>query len=654
MGVLSPKRNSHIIKDLRDKGFSYQEVFEFAVIKDLEVIVRYLLMFKRNKIKDIRGTNDYLLKQSYEQNKNIYNLLINELHKMGGKAVKDVRPLEWDEVKPTYEWVEQNILPLIFIDKSEAIPIGSFGKKPKGEKSGDIDVAIDAKRYLDNGMQFEEVCEAINQILNEEHGLETTLLKGFDQVSVKVPICGDESKGYAQVDLMPSPDLKWAKFMYHSPNLAEQESKYKGAARNALLMALISESTKEITKLFEGKAEEYASLAIRFPTGVWNIKRSFMGKKGKLVQTGTVLESEFITRDPQDVIDIALGEGFKPDSANSFETLWEIIHRKDFIHKSRLNEIMTKFKVNLKSMKQDIPTETAEKYPFLVEDISNVLKPKSEEDIFKEANDYLEKEDLRLYELEKLHNSGVLKILPKEKVRQAIIDTTGRETKNRWRSTNLIQSNNNWMLTYISRDEFQKILDEAKYDELMVKYGHLPYVLPKYTGKGPKELRQLEKEFKFLHDKNFFEEIIKLLYYNLSHKSILRIVHERIKRNQFVFFVKAINYIDDHKNSHYPPGHVKKVLRLLDGSESQMERSAFRVARGNQFGLKFINDLINDGILILYKEGNKQILKANPNYKDSETFVSENYYKFLKYLTSNIEKYNLTKLNESNEIPIIK
>lgn len=581
---------------------------------------------------------------------NIFNIL-KKIKKMGGKAVKDVRPLETDEVQPTYEWVEQNILPLIFIEKNEALPIGSYGKKPKGEKSGDIDVAIDAKRFLDNGMKFEEVSEAINQILNEEHGFETTLLKGFDQVSVKVPICGDESKGYAQVDLMPSPDLKWAKFMYHSPNLAEGESKYKGAARNALLMAIVSESTKEVTKLFEGKAEEYTSLAIRFPTGVWNIKRSFMGKKGNLVQKGTVLGSEFITNDPQDVIDIALGEGYKPASANSFETLWEIIHRKDFIHKARLNEIMTKFQVNLKSMQQDLPLEVAEKYPFLVEGIGDVLKPKAEEDVIKDANAYLEKEDLTLYDLETLHRSGVLKLLSKEKVRQTIIDTAKTNFKNRWRATNLAKSYSHWILDYISSEDYQKILDEAKYNELINKYGHLPYVLPKYSGQGHKEMIQMEKEFKFLYNKNFFEQIIELLYYKLSHKSILRIVQERIKRNQFVFFVKAIDYINDHRNSHYPPTHVKRALNLLDGIDSEIDRSVFRVTRGDQFGLKFVDDLVEDGILRMHKEGNKQVLTANPNYKDSETYVSDNYYRFLKYLTSNIEKYNLTKLNESkNEI----
>ena len=280
---------------------------------------------------------------------------------MGGKAVKDVSPLHNKELQSTYEWVQHNILPILGLSSEDSITLGSFNKKPQDQLSGDIDVALNAKKYLDEGLKFEEISPSINLILKES-GFETTLLKGFDQVSVKVPICGDSKNGYAQVDLMPSPDLRWAKFIYHSPNLKENESKYKGAARNALLMALVSESSKENIKLFEEKVEEYNSLAIRFPTGLWNIKRSFKGKTG-IIKKGTVINADFITRNPQEIINIALGEGFKVDAANSFETLWEIIHRKGFVHKNKLNEIMSKFIVNLKSMQQEIPIELVNKYP---------------------------------------------------------------------------------------------------------------------------------------------------------------------------------------------------------------------------------------------------------------------------------------------------
>ena len=141
-----------------------------------------------------------------------------------------------------------------------------------------------------------------------------------------------------------------------------------------------------------------------------------MGKKGKIIKKGIVLESEFITRDPQDVIDLAFGSGYGIGAANSFETLWELAHRKDFIHKRKLNEIMSKFLVNLKSMRQDVPSEAATKYPeILGEGIEDVLIPKSQEEVLSAAiyqyNNNPSPGTLKIF-----HDEGILKLLPQEEV----------------------------------------------------------------------------------------------------------------------------------------------------------------------------------------------------------------------------------------------
>jgi hypothetical protein len=279
---------------------------------------------------------------------------------MGGNLIKESIPIEKIELLPTYNWVIKNILSLFGLTEKDCIPIGSFMKK--NEPSGDIDIAIDCNKFLKEGLKFNEITESFNLIL-EENGIHSVILKGFDTISIAAPICGNIKRGYAQIDLMPILDLNWAKFIYHSPNLSENESNYKGAVRNALLLAIVSESTKKDFKLNEGKIEEYSSLAIRFNTGLWNIKKSFLGKSGKIIKIGVPINEKFITKNPQDIIDISFGKGYKIQSANSFETIWEIIHKKDFIHKDKLNEIMSKFKVNLKSMMQNIPKEAIKKYP---------------------------------------------------------------------------------------------------------------------------------------------------------------------------------------------------------------------------------------------------------------------------------------------------
>lgn len=570
---------------------------------------------------------------------------------MGGKAVKDVRPLKQEEVKPTYEWVVNNMLPLLGLEKNDAIPIGSFGKKPLNETSGDIDIALDANKFImEDGTKatLGFICEAVDCIFGEIEGYETAPLKGFDQVSVKVPINGDESNGYAQVDFMPSSDLKWAKFMYHSPNLAEDESKYKGAVRNALMMAIISESTKDTTKLFEGQTEEYQSLAIRFPTGVWDIKRSFMGKKGKIVKTGTVLESEFITKDPQDVIDLAFGPGYGVGAANSFETLWEVMHRKDFIHKHRMNEIMSKFKVNLKSMRMDTPAEAADKYPLILgEAIGDILQPKPKEDIIKSANKMLYDEP-SLYTLHSLHDKGVLQMLDKDKVIKELIRLLQIEAdiKNTWRIHQAFKKYE-WTKNYIPVETWEDLFNKTRYKELISKYSSAIDV-PEYSGQTQKELVKLEKELKKEDKKQQFLPFIKLLKGDLPYKSLSRIIRERIKRNQFTFFANAYNYIFKlHPNSHFPMEHVRDLEPLITGKLDKFPIADLRQGTSGRKIDSFLRPMRDHGVLSVFKIGNKQYVKANPNFRESEDYISRSYYKLVKELYDQIEDYNIAELNES-------
>ena len=555
---------------------------------------------------------------------------------MGGKAVNNVRSLKHDELNPTYEWVQQNILPLLGLNSNDVIPTGSFMKKPKNQTSGDIDIAINAKKYLDEGLEFDKISTAIDLILKES-GFETTLLKGFDQVSVKVPINGNENNGYAQVDLMPSPDLKWARFIYHSPNLLEEESKYKGAVRNALLMALVSESTKEVTKLFEGQTEEYNSLAIRFPTGLWNIKRSFMGKKG-IVKKGTILESEFITREPQYIIDIALGEGYKVDTANSFETLWEVIHRKDFIHKNRLNEIMSKFQSNLKSMMQNVPMEAIKKYPRISweaqygtfklktietkeksinEGVSDFLKPKSEEEIINAAKLLLKQvENLDFYKLKDLNNKGVLKLLSDKNelnindIRNIILN---KLTNENWfgGGIELFIRQNNWIKEYLTDEDLEHIIFNYNLKEFKQRNPDSP------EPKNLKELRKMERQ-RIENERNKrISDLFNIIKGNIKSESIDKIIKERIKRNQFTYLIEVLNLYNNHKVSQYTNKYIRLIFELLDGQKDFVRRIEFiPSSKGEQWGLEFINKLSYLNIIEKFKKGNLQLLKANKNYID--------------------------------------
>jgi len=290
-------------------------------------------------------------------------IFINE----GGGAIPNSRPLTWEEAQSTYQWIQRKVIPKFGIDVKDADVIGSYGKKVEGETHGDLDIAVSSEAIQDrNGLGPEDLLNFVNDAL-EGMGFETKVMSGFKQVSAGIPIPGTDD--IVQVDFMLSPDLNWSRFVYNSPNFRENESKYKGVYRNALLMAIITETSKNILKQTpEGKAEELESNVIRYPEGIYKSRRSFMGKKG-LVKNAKLLKDfdQLITRDPQQVTELAVGKGYTPESISTFERLWHLVNHGDFVHFNKLDDILKKFAGNLKNMGLEYPQETVDSYPEIFE-----------------------------------------------------------------------------------------------------------------------------------------------------------------------------------------------------------------------------------------------------------------------------------------------
>mgnify|MGYP006928183148 CR=1 FL=1 len=153
----------------------------------------------------------------------------------GGFALKGagVGRINKEDIPRTVQLVSK----LSGIPLSDLKPLGSVGKTPT---SGDIDLAVDANKYD---------VDPIHQKMVQELGEEKCILnKGTKVASYAFPIAGDESKGLVQVDLMYVASPSWAEFSYHSPGGA---SKYKGALRNILLMAVASSYHEPGTDHFE-------------------------------------------------------------------------------------------------------------------------------------------------------------------------------------------------------------------------------------------------------------------------------------------------------------------------------------------------------------------------------------------------------------------
>lgn len=284
----------------------------------------------------------------------------------GGNAIEESRPLTQAEIDKTYAYVTKTVFPIIGLTgDGDAKPIGSFKKKASDQTSGDIDIAILADSIAgSNGIGLDQVLDFMEAALSGA-GYHTVKSKGFQQVSIGVPIEGDKKNGIAQIDLMLTDNIEFSTFMYHSPDFTKAESKYKGLYRNILIMNIISNSKRETSKLTDkGEVEEYKSYVLRLNQGVVAVTKSFMGKKG-LVKNPTVLKDQdkFITSTPEVIAELAFGPGIPPSEIMNFEDVWRRVIDPKFLHKDKLESILKEFNDRITQTKVPMPSECIEKYP---------------------------------------------------------------------------------------------------------------------------------------------------------------------------------------------------------------------------------------------------------------------------------------------------
>jgi hypothetical protein len=176
------------------------------------------------------------------------NLRFDEFLKLfeGGAAIKTARKIREDEFPKTLESIQTDLLPLLGIDSQklgeEYIIIGSIGKKKNpSDESGDLDLGYDGNIFSKKqGVIYKDCSKKVHEILTSDlkdilgFEPEINFLRGLNIVSIGWPIEGNPDLGIVQLDLIPLSSMKWAKFIYYSPDYRFGESKYKSAHRNWL------------------------------------------------------------------------------------------------------------------------------------------------------------------------------------------------------------------------------------------------------------------------------------------------------------------------------------------------------------------------------------------------------------------------------------
>jgi len=289
----------------------------------------------------------------------------------GGAAIKTSRRIREDEFPLTLDSIKNLLFPLLDIDPNakgeEYVVIGSIGKKENShDTSGDLDIGYNGAWFSQKeGVGYKECSKRIFDILTEGladrlgYAPEMKLMSGLNIVSIGWPIEGDINKGIVQLDLIPLSDMRWADFIYYSPDYKRKESKYKSAHRNWLLAAILSARAEVINTDDEGEILDYDAPVLILSDGLFWHTKSYRGKiKARLKHSQKVQGSErFVTNDPQEFIDFALGTGYKPEDVKSFEDVFRIITSPNFELKDMLPQIKEKLIEYLTRVGLPIPSE---------------------------------------------------------------------------------------------------------------------------------------------------------------------------------------------------------------------------------------------------------------------------------------------------------
>lgn len=286
----------------------------------------------------------------------------------GGAAVKSSRSITQREAPATIESIKQVLIPLLGNGKMERdyLLIGSIGKKKnQDDTSGDIDFGVDqtfVSKYL--GCDPSNLLESVEKVLEENletilgFSPEMKLMKGINVLSLGWPIEGDASKGIVQLDIIPLSNMEWAKFIFYSPDYRFNESKYKSAHRNWLIQSILS-ALKEIESTDEnGDIMDFYSYALRLSDGIFKNKKTFQGVTKRLKNPETVKgNTEFITRDPGELIRMVFGGGVNESDVTTFEKAWKVVTSPNYIHKDKIEEITQNLIKYLQRGAFEIPTE---------------------------------------------------------------------------------------------------------------------------------------------------------------------------------------------------------------------------------------------------------------------------------------------------------
>jgi len=193
-------------------------------------------------------------------------------------------------------------------------------------------------------------------------------MKGLGTIPTKIPVAGNSTKGYVQVDFMfGKTDL--LKFTYNSPD-PESLSQYKGVYRNILMSSILQNMRRQVR---DPESQEIIALvgpSLLINKGIIHQWRHFPLRKdntGRLKTMKAISRGDFDTQypehkgkeremaldGPQDIVNFIFpGANAKPADLDSFEKLRDLV----ITHKPAESEsIFNRFASSLQRQGMDVP-----------------------------------------------------------------------------------------------------------------------------------------------------------------------------------------------------------------------------------------------------------------------------------------------------------
>jgi len=275
----------------------------------------------------------------------------------GGNAVKIAMPIDQDKIKEVLPTLLNKIAFELNIQPEDLAVLGSAGKKPKGETSGDIDIgirlpAVAQSNQIDNDGARKLIDHAAHRMAKKhegKHGMDKLYrsMPGLDVYSFAYKI-GDT---FAQVDLMPVDSLKYASWSYHAAP-EDMNKGLKGAHRNELLYAVSK---------FAGVQEDDDKMNVErhffdLGKGLLRGKQTKIGLSGKPTKNWrTVGDKNLVTNNPDKIAGILFGKKYKAKDLMTFDQVHDAIHDDEFPHKEHKDAILDMARDGIKNKKLKMP-----------------------------------------------------------------------------------------------------------------------------------------------------------------------------------------------------------------------------------------------------------------------------------------------------------